>query len=163
MLALQTDPRTQRLATTRMATETHLYFDLPRGGRFPLLAAWWVEAGMNDFQRETEAYAHSVYPAVQLIALTDIEPPLLGPGRARLTDSGFDYDRMMLILRGIASKRIIPPVQMTDQQQQGEYRYKVYDGWHRFYASVAAGFPCLPTVTVSGWKPDTPAINEPRV
>jgi hypothetical protein len=58
-----------------MTTGTYLYFDLPRGGRFPLLATWWVEAGMDDFRREPEAYLLTVYPAVQLIALTDIEPP----------------------------------------------------------------------------------------
>ena len=129
-----------------------------------MLAAWWVEAGMDDFQRETEAYAHSVWPAVQLIALTDIEPPLIGPGRARLTDSGFDYGRMMRILQGIAGRQVIPPVEVkVKDHQSGEYRYEVHNGWHRFYASVAVGFPCLPTITVSGWKPDTPAINEPRV
>jgi hypothetical protein len=146
-----------------MATETYRYFDLPRGGgRFQLLADWWVEAGMDDFRRETEAYLLTVYPAVQLIALTDIEPPPLG-GRAHLTDSGFDFDRMMRILQGIASKQVIPPVEVkVKDHQQGGYRYEVHNGWHRFYASVAAGFPCLPTVTVSGWKPDTPAINEPR-
>jgi len=146
-----------------MTTETHLYFDLPRGGCFPLLAAWWVEAGMDDFQRETEAYLLTVYPAVQLIALTDIEPPPLGR-RAHLTDGGFDYGRMTRILQGIASRQVIPPVEVKVKDcQPGEYRYEVYDGWHRFYASVAAGFPCLPTITVGGWKPDTPAINEPRV
>lgn len=117
---------------------------------------------MDDFRCEAEAYLIAVYPAVQLIALTDIEPPLLGPGRAHLTDSGFDEFRMVNILQGIARRQIIPPVEVTDHQQQGEYRYKVYDGFHRFYASVAAGFPCLPTITVSGWKPETPAINEPR-
>jgi hypothetical protein len=118
---------------------------------------------MDDFRREAEAYLKTVYPAVPLIALTDIEPPPLG-GRTHLTDSGFDFGRMMGILRGRASKQIIPPVEVkVKDHQQGEYRYEVYDGWHRFYASVAAGFPCLPTITVGGWKPDTPAINEPRV
>src|SRR5260370_14399331 len=107
--------------TTRMATETHLYFDLPRGGRFPLLAAWWVEAGMDDFRREAEAYLQTVYPAVQLIALSDIEPPPLG-GRTHLTDSGFDFGRMMRILRGIASKQVILPVEVkVKDHQQGEY------------------------------------------
>jgi hypothetical protein len=72
---------------------------------------------------------------------------------------------MKRILQGIACRQVIPPVEVkvkVKDHQQGEYRYEVYDGWHRFYASVAAGFPCLPTITVSGWKPDTPAINEPR-
>ena len=43
------------LTDTRMTTETPP-LHLPGGGCFPLLAAWWVEAGMDDFQRETEAY-----------------------------------------------------------------------------------------------------------
>ena len=126
-----------------------------------MLANWWCEAGMDDFQRETEAYLPMVDPTVQLIALTDIEPPPLD-GRTRLTDSGFDEKRMIQILRGIASRQVIPPVEVkVKDHQPGEYRYEVYDGYHRFYASVAAGFPCLPSITVSGWKPDTPAINEP--
>lgn len=148
---------------TRMTTEIHLYFDLPGGGCFPLLAAWWVEAGMDDFQRETEAYLLTVYPAVQLIPLAHIEPPPLG-GRAHLTDSGFDYGRMMRILQGIARREVIPPVEVKlKDHQPGEYRYEVHNGWHRFYASAAAGFPCLPTIIVSGWKPDAPAINETRI
>ena len=139
--------------------ETYRYFDLPRGGgRFKLLADWWVEAGMDDFRRETEAYLVTVYPQVQLIALADIAPTPLD--RRALTDGGFDYDRMMKILRGIAGKQVIPPVEVMDHQQ-GDYRYKVYDGNHRYYASIAAGFPCLPTI-ISGWMPDTPALNEPR-
>jgi hypothetical protein len=144
-----------------LATETYRYFDLPRGGRFQLLADWWVEAGMDDFRCEAEAYLITVYPPTELIALTDIEPPPLGK-RGHLTDSGFDEERMVSVLQGIANRMIIPPVEVTVSQEEGEYRYKVHNGYHRFYASVAAGFPCLPTITVSGWKPDTPAINDPR-
>ena len=85
-----------------MATDTHRFFDLPRGGRFRLLANWWVEAGMDDIRCEAEAYLIPVYPPAELIALTDIEPPPL-QGRAHLTDNGFDEDRMVSVLRGIAN------------------------------------------------------------
>jgi ParB-like chromosome segregation protein Spo0J len=41
----------------------------------------------------------------------------------------------------------LPPVRWRPKVPADRYRYVVYDGFHRYYASVAAGFPQLP-VTV---------------
>lgn len=54
----------------------------------------------------------------------------------------FDEKRMILILRALRSGIPLPPVEL-DEQAAPPFRYKVYDGYHRYYASAAAGFSDL--------------------
>ena len=48
------------------------------------------------------------------------------------------------------SGAMIQPVPVTEipfiDLDPSPYRFRVHDGFHRFYASVAAGFEALPTV-----------------
>jgi hypothetical protein len=41
----------------------------------------------------------------------------------------------------------LPPVEVTTDET-GRFRYKVYNGMHRFYASIAVGFSHLPVVEI---------------
>jgi len=57
------------------------------------------------------------------------------------------------VLKGIVSGAEIAPVPLIelpsgDFLARAPYRYRVRNGVHRFYASIAAGFECLPaTIT----------------
>ena len=72
------------------------------------------------------------------LTLSVIEPPVRNPGV-----SAFDEFRLRKILSGIASESAMPPIEIFATANR-RYRYRVHDGYHRFYASAAAGFPCIP-------------------
>jgi hypothetical protein len=94
-----------------------------------------------------------------LIPLRDIEPPYRNSTAAK-DWHGFDRARLISVLAGIATGTEIEPVPLADMPQpaapsdpslawtvlRSPFSYRVKDGFHRFYASVAAGFECLPAV-----------------
>lgn len=134
---------------------------------FPLLPAefeipdeWWREAGMAAFAPPGPAYRSTA--TATLIPLRAIEPPFRFPERP-LNWRGFDRERLICVLTGIATGAEIPPVPAVGMPQPAEpsdpslawtvprspFSHRVKDGYHRFYASVAAGFDCLPVVVVA--------------
>ena len=120
---------------------------------FPLLPAefeipddWWTEAGMTSFKPSGSAYRSTV--AAKLVPLREIEPPFRFPERP-LCWRGFDRARLISVLSGFVADAEIEPVPLfalppLEFWEPAPFRYRVKDGFHRFYASVAAGFGCLP-------------------
>lgn len=110
---------------------------------------WLVEAGLIGFKPDQEMYR--VKGEATAIPLTDIIPPQREPGHMK-DAYGFDRARLVSILRGIVAGDAIQAVEVmplagaAEPEAAGPYRYRVYDGFHRFYASVAAGFTHLPCV-----------------
>jgi hypothetical protein len=133
---------------------------------FPLLPAefeipdeWWIEAGMAGFTPSARGFRSAA--GSTLIPLRDIEPPYRN-STAPKDWRGFDRTRLISVLAGIATGAEVAPVPVLGMPQPAEpsdpslswivprspFSHRVKDGYHRFYASVAAGFECLP-VTVS--------------
>ena len=121
---------------------------------FPLLPAefeipdsWWIEAGMAAFRASAPGYRSS--PEAALVLLRTVEPPFRNPGVLR-DWRGFDRARMIRVLGGIAGDAEMPPVPVVallpTDDPAGPFAWRVCDGFHRFYASVAAGFEMLPVV-----------------
>jgi ParB-like chromosome segregation protein Spo0J len=79
-----------------------------------------------------------------LVPLADIELPLM-TRRLQLGPFGLDDSRMVKVLREIARREEIWPVEIVETES-GEYRLK--HGTHRFHASVAAGFSHIPAIVV---------------
>jgi hypothetical protein len=100
--------------------------------------AWLVDAGVQDYVPNRPSYRCTA-PHV-LIATAHIERVV----RTRPLDAnGFCRDRMIRILAGIRDDDdIIPPVPLWEI---GAGRYRLRDGTHRFYASLALGFSHLPS------------------
>ena len=100
---------------------------------------------MINFRPSTPAYR----PAgdARLVPLVDVEPPY-----RRVTHPkdwrGFDRTRMVSLLKGVATGAEIEPVPLLElpifEFSPRPYRYRVLNGVHRFYASIAAGFENLP-------------------
>jgi hypothetical protein len=116
---------------------------------FEIPDAWLAEAGMDGFTRSASAY-RSTAVAV-LVPLREIEPPYRVP---ELDWRDFDRSRLISVLKGIATGAEIAPVPLL-QLPPGDfpaapYRYRVRNGFHRFYASIAAGFEQLPAVIAGG-------------
>jgi hypothetical protein len=110
---------------------------------------WWLEAGMLGFDPLDSTYKTAA--ASTQVSLDEIIPP----GRSlssSLDHRGFDRLRLIAVLKGIASGEAIPPVELLTSPPEperewivpGPYRYRVIDGTHRFFASLAAGYRYLP-------------------
>jgi hypothetical protein len=110
---------------------------------------WLAEAGIAGFTPTTRAYRSSS-DAVE-VPLTDIEPPhrVL---RVAKDWRGFDRCRFVSVLNGILTAAEIEPVRLLElpvyEFGPNTYRYRVRNGFHRFYASIIAGFECLAAVIV---------------
>jgi len=124
-------------------------FELSDGTDFEIPDGWWSDAGMTDFKPTGIAYrsgphqAHTDYE-VMIVPIAEIKPIHRSPG-VTLDHAGFNRDRMTKILRGLRDGDQIEPVQVSTLDA-GPYKFQIYDGFHRFHASVAVGFTALPVI-----------------
>jgi hypothetical protein len=105
---------------------------------------WLAEAGWKDF-KPSHCSFRCESPHI-LIALADTEPPMRAPG-VTLDANGFCRDRMMKILVGIRQGDSLPPISV-EQGDPGQRPYRLRHGFHRYYASAAAGFSHVPAEIV---------------
>jgi hypothetical protein len=117
---------------------------------FEIPDEWWVAAGMTDFVTSRPAYRSCA--SAKLIPLREIEPPHLDLSSPR-DWCGFDRARMLRILCGLRDGTEMRPVPLlelaVDDVPSGKsYAYRALDGYHRFYASIAAGFRFLPASVI---------------
>ena len=115
------------------------------GTRFEIPDDWWSFAGMDAFtQRGGGFYPYQQCAGtvdIEVVPLTDVEPPLRDPGI-----SPFKKCKLVPVLFALLSPEgILPPVEVF-LAPSGAYRFKVRNGYHRYYASVAVGFTKLPIV-----------------
>ena len=125
-------------------THHNMHFDVPD--------EWWDEAGMVGFIPSTNAYAtdfnHFPDCKVRVIAIQDVSPVLRNLSAGIFTDDeeASARERVGRILRGFKSGAAIPPVEIVNANPGDEYAYKLVNGAHRFYCSLAAGYTHVPTV-----------------
>jgi hypothetical protein len=109
---------------------------------------WLAEAGMVGFTAAATAYRSA--PAAVLVPLTMIEPPYRRVSYPK-DWRGFDRVRLIRVLKWIVADAEIEPVPLFELPATDfphtPYRYRVTDGFHRFHASIAAGFENLPGAT----------------
>jgi hypothetical protein len=110
---------------------------------------WLTEAGLVGFVPTTTAYHSS--PDAVLVPLIVIEPPhrILAVAKDW---RGFDRSRFISVLKGIVGAAEIEPVPLLElpvfEFAPNTYRFRVRNGFHRFYASIVAGFECLSATIV---------------
>jgi hypothetical protein len=122
-------------------------FILPNGVAREIPDAWWREAGMEGFVAASEHYAvkstvHAGWSPT-VVAVSHIEP--IARDGKQFDFFGMDRARMVEILRGIASGVPIPAIYL--KRATGVYPFELYDGFHRYHASIAAGFSKIPAMT----------------
>lgn len=113
---------------------------------FDIPDEWWREAGMFGFRPSSSAYRSA--PGVRTVPLREIEPPFRYAEHP-LDGKGFGREAMVSVLRSIAANEEIKPVPVLILPplldiSRAPFKYRVLEGMHRFYASAAAGFECLP-------------------
>ena len=111
--------------------------------RFEIPDEWWREAGMPNYVSRSVSYRPGTTARrVVMAPLPSIEVPRRTPGLL-----GLDRGRTVRALRCIAEDAPLPPV--PAEELSGErHLFMLRDGFHRYHASVAAGFTHLPLVKV---------------
>lgn len=128
-----------------------MLFQLPRqNGTFEIPDAWWEFADMTAHQRVGEFYPYQglvrgetyIDPSlVEVVPLVDIEPLQRDPGVPL-----FRKYKLVPVLMGLRSPHgYLPPCEL-EPAGGGPYKFKLHNGCHRFYASVAVGFSGLPAL-----------------
>jgi len=129
-------------------------FVLPNKQRFSIPDEWWNAAGMESFLTKRDAYrsySDELVPELDVTAvpLCEIAPPP-DEGRTRTDYGGFVRNRLLAIFDAFVCDIPLPPARAITEND-GIYRYSLIDGYHRFYASCAAGFRNLPIVSGKGF------------
>jgi hypothetical protein len=121
---------------------------------FELSDGWWAEAGMQGFVPLALAYRADplAFPGRSVY---EVRIDAVAPVRRQLSHGVFNddawtglgaKDRVMKILRGFLTNAAIPPVEILSLPPGGQHEYRLIQGAHRFYLSIAAGFTHVPAV-----------------
>ena len=120
-------------------------FSTPSGVPFEIPDDLWAETQMIAFKPTGRAYPCQANPPPELVPISDIEPII----RSQPFDfSGLHRDRFARILEGFVSCSDLPPIEVH-RLPNGAFPFGLRDGYHRFYASAAAGFECVPARVLS--------------
>ena len=104
---------------------------------------WWQLCDLENFSPPTTFYLYSQRDVgVQTVPIAEVRPP------ERNADvAGFHKNRLAPILLAFTSDRCaLPAVPVRELADSNPYRYEVIDGYHRYYASIAAGYTRLPVL-----------------
>lgn len=119
-------------------------FTTPGGQPFEIPDEWWACADMDEFATENSYYPCASGSNIQIVAIGDIEPPSRNPGVAP-----FKKHKLIPVLFGFRSMESrLPPVKVLRKDPTDRYHFRVYDGYHRYYASIAVGYESLPVVVL---------------
>ena len=119
---------------------------------FDIPDTWWFKAEMAEFQPKAPQYRADLSDldgqTILSVCVGKVEPL-----RSRKLNNGYglfsDEERVVKILRGFIENTETPPVQVVKQPPGSDYVYRLYNGTHRFYCSVAAGFSHVPAEEVT--------------
>jgi hypothetical protein len=110
---------------------------------------WWSFCEMDTFKKVLEHYFYEETPDVRVVPLSEIEPPSRLPGVPELLKF-----RMVSVLcafkyQNDGRRPSLPPCKAEESPAGSAYKFKLVDGFHRFYASKAVEYSHLPVVIVS--------------
>jgi hypothetical protein len=119
-----------------------MIFHAPSGVSFDIPEDWWAFAEMPDFKPASDYYPyHQCEDDVEIILLSDIEPLRRSPGTPL-----FEKCRLVPVLFAFQSRFCaLPPIELHPNSQ-GQFRYRLHNGCHRYYASIAAGYSHIPAL-----------------
>ena len=125
-------------------------FQTPGGHVFQIAHEWWHFVELDKWSRLGDFYPYDWRRSdVEIVDVKDIEPPLRAVGVEL-----FKKCKLVLVLCAFTSPECcLPPVEVTRAPGLKQYRYAVYNGYHRYYASIAVGYPRLPVRIVEPFIP----------
>ena len=86
--------------------------------------------------------AHRGAESIEIVPIGEIQPPL----RTAVVPSFKKYKLIPILFSFRFPESTLPAVEVTLASPGGRYRFKVQNGSHRYYASVAAGYENLPII-----------------
>ena len=105
--------------------------------------SWWLKAKMAEFEPRALHY-RTDDPKALSVSVGEVEP--VSPERRERGVFIEGEEKVLKIFCGFVENSAILPVKIKTQSQGSVYPYALYDGAHRFYCSVAAGFSHVPAV-----------------
>ncbi len=114
---------------------------------FEIPDEWWNFAEMQTFSSHKRG---SYYPYsttckvedIEVVPISDVEPPRRSAGIPL-----FKKYKLVPILFALSSPECaLPPVEVVKFESE-RFRFKLHNGLHRYYASLAAGYINLPVIT----------------
>jgi hypothetical protein len=117
------------------------------GGDFAIPDEWWHAAGMIAFKPTSPSYSIKPYDRWPQWPTTLIPPAQLVPPRRdkghEFDCGGFQRNRMIGVLREIALGLPMCAIEVWEPMLSSPL-FQLRHGFHRYYASIAAGFDKLP-------------------
>jgi len=113
---------------------------------FEIPDEWWHFAEMQRFSAQMDYFPHQPTDkaTIQIIEIDKVQPPRRSSGVVE-----FKRYKLMPVLFAFASPECaLPPIEVVVASPNLPYAFKVKNGFHRFYASCAAGYRYLPVVQV---------------
>ncbi len=121
-------------------------FKVPQSSvEFDIPDEWWSFAEMQTFGNhggEYYPYSPAVADKVQVVSLSNIEPPTRSEG----IPSFKKYKLVPVLLAFQSPECELPPVEVQRISSRGQYEFRVLNGYHRFYSSIAVGYSSLPII-----------------
>jgi hypothetical protein len=129
---------------------------------------WWQDAGMNRFTPTRTAFRAdpAAYPWATVF---EVPVEQVSPLERKLSHGVFNdrqvpgsaRARVVRILTAFREGRPLPPVEVLPLRDRGR-RFALYDGAHRFYCAIVAGFTAVPAVDVSNRPATDVDLDEDR-
>jgi hypothetical protein len=110
---------------------------------------WLAFCDVPIWTRCSDYYPYESCRTVQIVSLSDIEPPRRDAGTAP-----FKKYKMCSLLFGFQSPECaLPPVVVQPMPKSEAFRYSLLNGFHRFYASMHVGYTHIPIEVREPWAP----------
>lgn len=116
-----------------------MYYHYPI--EFEVPEAWLAMAGVHSFNPKSSAFLASPNPECLLVAIADVKPPIRNKGIDGLQES-----RAVSILKAMVNTQHLPAIEVQENKLSDSYRFSVYNGYHRYFLSIALGFTMLPVL-----------------
>ncbi|GHE05551.1 hypothetical protein GCM10008024_36850 [Allgaiera indica] len=124
-----------------------MQFQTPSGKPFEIPDDWWVFSEMQTWNRSgRRCFTPLPCAECELIPLDAIVVPERRAGVALLNKL-----RLVPVLMAFreGEHSFLPPIKVSGPWAGEDYPYRLRDGFHRYFASVAAGFPYIPAQIIS--------------
>jgi len=113
---------------------------------------WYAEAAISTIPLQGRSYEAGPPERINLppsgeLALSDVRPPRRAPGVP-----GLVRERAVALLGGFQSKTPLPPI-VAYAVPDPPFAYRLGEGYHRYYLSLAVGFTHVPAVILTYWEP----------
>ena len=121
-------------------------FRTPRDDHaFEIPDDWWAFVELDSLLSDPGPYyPYKPSDAVQIISLSEIEPPQRDAG----VEPFKKYKLVPVLLAFRSPECELPPIQLAELEGS-IYRYRVLNGFHRFYSSIAVGYSHAPAILVT--------------